>query len=529
VNKVLLIGLDGGTLDLIEPWIIGGYLPVLKDLIDNGACGYLESVHPPVTPPAWVSMASGKNPGKHGVFDWINADGSLVSSRTVSGKRIWNILSDAGYSCCVMNVPVTYPPERINGCMVSCQLSPPGSDYAYPQSIMEILDRNGYKTYFEGYWDYFAGRMIPRLAQTFTEQANKKRLVLLREAYDILGSRCKSALELMQIRAWDFFFIVFPETDVLQHVMWDEKDTLLEFYVVLDRYLGQLVHTFKSSCCGKDDKALVLVASDHGFGNGASKLFNVEAWLAQQGELSAAKVKLNRLVRRVLRILVSGTGSGSKPHGILRLASRVYGRARLKPALVAGFYGIYIDRKRFRSEEAYETKRSRIVAKLKNVSEPEGRKVFVDVFKRESLYYGKNIDKLPDIIFTLDPEFVALGYSDPRVWLRNPFRLPGHHMAYPNGLMIVSGDSVRKRFRFGAARIYDVAPTILHILGQSIPNDMDGKVLKDLFEKGTELGARQVCVRETSPPESDAHGSGMLTTEEEEEIKRRLRALGYIA
>ena len=531
MNKVLLIGLDGATLDLIEPWIVGGKLPALKALIDNGAYGYLETVSPPVTPPAWVSMASGKNPGKHGIFDWITADGRLINSRSVTGKRVWNILSDAGYSCCVINVPVTYPPEKINGYMISCQLSPPGrNDYVYPASIMRTLQKNRYRTYSEGGWEFFAGRNIPRYWQRIFEMASRHRIDLLRETHDILESRSRTALELMNDRAWDFFFIVFSETDLVQHLLWDDRDAMLEFYTAVDRHIAELTRTFKSRCCRETDREVVLVASDHGFGSGATKLFNIQAWLAQQGEVSVAKVGLSRFMTHGMRVLFSRANSRSRPGQILRIAKMVYGQAGLSTGLSAGFYGIFIDRQRFRTEEAYEAKRSRLVEKLRRVTNPEdGKHVFKKVFKREELYHGENLHNLPDIIFAVDPDYAAFGYSDPRLWLENPFWLPGHHMGYPYGVLVVSGDDLRKHFDFGTAKIYDVAPTILHILGVAVPDDMDGRVLGDLFERGTELGERSVGIQKVPASQAGEQVSGLLSSEEEEQIKKRLKALGYLS
>src|SRR5438046_10519479 len=70
-KKVLSIGLDGATFDVLDPLIDRGLMPRLKRFIDEGVRGPLETTIPPITPTAWVSWMTGKNPGKHGVFEFL--------------------------------------------------------------------------------------------------------------------------------------------------------------------------------------------------------------------------------------------------------------------------------------------------------------------------------------------------------------------------------------------------------------------------------------------------------------------------
>ncbi len=69
--RVFIIGLDSATWDLINPWIQQGLLPNLAKLVEGGASGRLQSAIPPLTPPAWTSFMTGKNPGKHGIFHFL--------------------------------------------------------------------------------------------------------------------------------------------------------------------------------------------------------------------------------------------------------------------------------------------------------------------------------------------------------------------------------------------------------------------------------------------------------------------------
>ena len=122
--KALIVGLDSATFDLARPWIAGGKLPSLAALMENGAWGRLASVVPPITPPAWTSFMTGKNPGKHGIFHFLEASPGTYGFRYLNAgsrraKTIWRILSDAGYTVGTINIPFTYPPEQLSGFQIS--------------------------------------------------------------------------------------------------------------------------------------------------------------------------------------------------------------------------------------------------------------------------------------------------------------------------------------------------------------------------------------------------------------------------
>ncbi|MCB0005568.1 MAG: alkaline phosphatase family protein, partial [Anaerolineales bacterium] len=137
--KAFIIGIDGATFNLIKPWAKAGHLPNLARLMAGGAHGNLMSTLPPVTSPAWPTFMTGCNPGKHGVFDFIQpsgADFSLVNATKIKQPTIWQRLSQAGYRVGVLNVPVTYPPQPLNGFMVSGILSPKGVDISFPADLI---------------------------------------------------------------------------------------------------------------------------------------------------------------------------------------------------------------------------------------------------------------------------------------------------------------------------------------------------------------------------------------------------------
>ena len=143
-RKVVVIGLDGATFDLIKPWVDDEKLPNIGNLMKKGVWGNLKSVIPTLSAPAWVSFMTGKNPGKHGIFDFVvysdssylseEEQPSIVSSHSFKDKTIWDILSPYGKRVGVMNVPITYPPREVNGFLISDFMTPPSAEvFTYPE------------------------------------------------------------------------------------------------------------------------------------------------------------------------------------------------------------------------------------------------------------------------------------------------------------------------------------------------------------------------------------------------------------
>jgi predicted AlkP superfamily phosphohydrolase/phosphomutase len=143
--KVLIIGLDGITFDLLGPWIEAGELPNLQKLMEQGASGKLRSTLPPISSSSWSSFATGVNPGKHGLVDFVypGADSykvTMINAASRQTRALWNWLNDAGYKVGLLGIPTTYPPEPVDGFMISGFLSPgPESEWAFPPELKQEL------------------------------------------------------------------------------------------------------------------------------------------------------------------------------------------------------------------------------------------------------------------------------------------------------------------------------------------------------------------------------------------------------
>ena len=149
-NKLLVIGLDGASFNVLDTLIEKGYLPNISSLIAGGARADLETTFPPITAVAWSSFMTGKNPGKHGIFEFVRREQHskrelAVNASFRKGRAIWDLLSDAGKRVIVHNFPCTYPPHEINGLMIADFMTPRGRrDFTYPVALLtEIEDAFG--------------------------------------------------------------------------------------------------------------------------------------------------------------------------------------------------------------------------------------------------------------------------------------------------------------------------------------------------------------------------------------------------
>ena len=206
-NKLLVIGLDGASFNVLDALIEKGYLPQIARLIASGTRANLETTFPPITAVAWSSFMTGKNPGKHGIFEFVmreqKAGRQLAVNATLRhGRAIWDILSDAGKRVIVHNFPCTYPPHPLNGLMIADFMTPSGRrDFTHPANLLEALESK--------FGDY---RL--HLSQTYAKGNVQG---VLDELNDELEYKAKVTEYLMTSHEWDAFFQYFWGTDRIQH------------------------------------------------------------------------------------------------------------------------------------------------------------------------------------------------------------------------------------------------------------------------------------------------------------------------
>jgi predicted AlkP superfamily phosphohydrolase/phosphomutase len=556
-HKVLIIGLDGATLDLIKPWAAEGKLPALSRLMEEGAWGELAVQLPPSSVPNWPSFATGKNPGKHGVFWWIQQTGDrsefpVVDRRAIKGRTIWDIAGDEGKHVAVINVPVTYPPQEVNGVMVTGLLTPASAtDFTYPPELKAELDAQ-----VDGY----------RVSHTVTHRRGGEE-EYLQDLLDVLDRQLRACLYLMRTHPWDLFIVVFSATDVVIHKFWKDIDPQHPFHVPQDaERSGEAIlrayqaadRAVESLIREAGDETHTIVMSDHG-GGGFYEAFFANNWLMDQGLLKIRRQATsqlrywlfrmgltinnvyplaNALVVRLgghrLRKRLSPKKQGGRILFRLFLSERDIDWSRTKAYALGGFGQICINVRGQHPQgivspgDEYEALRDDIIRRLETVTVPStGKPYLARGYKKEELFHGPELDKLPDIICVPhDMRYVdmGLGFLSNKAFDKVSI-VSGTHR--PEGILFVRGPDVRPGVQLEGANILDLAPTILYLLGLPVADEMDGRVLVELLRE-ERLRAQPI---ESVAAESVAPTDVVrdLSEQEEEEIKDRLRALGYLS
>ncbi len=548
MRRVFAIGLDGATFDLIRPWAEQGKLPTFKRLMDQGAWGDLTSTIPPVTASAWTSFMTGKNPGAHGLFDFMQRksgsyDLAPVSALDRDSKTVWDLIGEAGKHVIVMNVPVTWPPQETKGLLVTGMLTPRGAtNYTFPRELADELKREigDYVIYSDEV--YSPGRGDPFL-KALTYSANQ---------------RTKAAEYLATQYPWDFFMLVFPETDTVSHGLWAAydashhehnkaeaaslRDGILAIYQHLDGLIERLLRRL-------DAETTVLLMSDHGHGPVRNFLY-VNNYLSELGylafkpaletRLKQAAFRLGLTPRSVYRLLLSiglgklrrtidkrRTGRGLLKRFFLSFSDVDWTRTR---AYSIGYIGEVHLNLRGREPhgivepgEDYERTRDQVITLLRALKLPSGVPLIDQIWKKEEIYHGAHLGDAPDILFLpRGLETIAFGdfeFGSNRI-IEPSYGVSSSHRM--NGILVASGAAIRRGSTPNRASLIDLAPTILHLLGLPVPTDMDGRVLKEILEdhRPVEFGGSSA---------SPSRSSEGYTEEEEAQVMARLQDLGYIS
>jgi predicted AlkP superfamily phosphohydrolase/phosphomutase len=520
--RFLLIGLDGLEPSLAERWMDEGRLPHLAELRDTGSYLRCASVNPPVTYPAWTTCVTGANPGRHGIFDFTEMTRGAYGLRFVNSSdrrapALWNVLSAAGKRVGVLGVPGTYPPEKVNGFMVSGFDSPVATSvdrsFVYPAELYESVKDWRFADFQEsdigpGWHDMALARLLEKIA--------------VKESI---------AADLLKREPWDFFMVVFGESDTVSHHFWlfhdpasprhqsGHETAIRQVYERLDYAVGKLIEA-------AGDGVTVGICSDHGFGGAGTGVVHLNNWLAENGYLRYTPARESLLKRLAMRYAPQRL-RGALFRSFQGLATRAEGHSR--------FAGINWEHTTAFSEELNYFPSIRINLRGREARgqvAPEDYDSFCEelcarfetwepirkAWRRDQLYDGPCVDRAPDIIVELALE---AGYSHSCLRSRGgpPFRriesgeylggkergMNGNHR--PTGVLFLSKPTVS-----GAARLEDIAPTILAEMGVPAP-PMDGTSLLD-------------PPREGDPWEAKAE-SHAYTPEQNALVEQRLRDLGY--
>lgn len=528
-------------------------MPQLSRLLEGGISGPLTSTYPPLTGPAWSSFMTGKTPAQHGVLEFFRRHPGtyrqeLNTRQDIDGKSLWSYLSEAGKSTGVMGVPLTYPPEPVNGFMITGLLTPPGRrDFIYPPGLLDELESH-------------LGSYILRHDEKYRKH---NPFPLIKEEYEVLENNTRAALYLMNHKKWDFFMVHILGTDRIQHEFWHTLDpqhpahdssesehlgdVVADYFAKLDVSVGRLLANL-------EDDTAVLLMSDHGFGP-VYKFINFNTWLLKQGYLRLKRNPQTIFRQLLLKFgfnytvfanLVLKLGFGRQTVRMGRAKRENWQRrlflslndvdwSRSKAYSMGNFGQLYVNLVGrepagcVQPGPAYEALLQELTERLQSMLDPEdGRPVIERIMRREEVYQGIYADQAPDLVFfTRDMQYKAMGLSDfSSAKVFEPvFGTTGHHRM--NGILVSYLPGVFKRNeQLQNANIYDLAPTILYLMGVKIPSSMDGQVLLDLFTE--EYRTEHPIQYELNAPDEGRREELQLTEQEQEYLAEMLRALGYV-
>jgi predicted AlkP superfamily phosphohydrolase/phosphomutase len=525
-RKIFVLGIDGGTWDLLIPLIDEGVMPNLGKIVKNGSSGILESTLPPYTAPAWVSCITGVNPGKHGIFGFTIkkngiVQGEFVDSTRISVPKIWNYINNAGKTAGLINVPITYPAEPVDGFMVPCFFTPLGKkDYTYPQSIYEDV-------------------LVPANYVINVRQAEKQ--VLSEETateviHDIknMAQRRYEVMEALQgTYNPDFFMVVFTCLDKVQHKFWKFLDPsnsmaktslasklrplLLSVYEEIDAIIGKILAKLAGN-------TTLYIVSDHGFG-AQNKTFFINKWLVQNGFLKLKKFRFisYRLVTKYFK------KRNFFNRNVDIFDNPIYKFINKKRSFFIGSdpyeQGIYFIGNP--SSADYLDKISLLKQQLATIKDPEtGKLLFKRCYHRDELYSGEYATDAPDVILKLQDYSINIirGYPLKNKIFSATLKPTGCHK--PMGIFAAYGKDIVPDNKVYAS-IKDVTPTVLYNMGLPVNSEMDGEVRKEIFSKRFQESHEIIYSDDFKFMRENTVQKSNYTDSEIEDVAAKLKDLGY--
>jgi len=544
-SPCVLIGWDGATFDLLKPWVEQGLLPNLAKMMGTGTARNLRSIIPPISPAAWASIMTGMNPGKHGIMDFQEFDPSdyvprrpkFINSTHMAGTTILDILGERGLRVCSLQIPTTYPTWPVNGLLLAGIPNPDDSvGYTYPP------DRN-------------FGPLRPSKMQRRMNHAE-----LLENCTFHIRKLTDIFLQVVP-ENFDFYCIYYRESDDAHHHFWrlldetmpgfDARDRqemgnpILTIYKLLDAELGRIM-------AGMPDANFFLISDHGGTAMGRRALF-LNTWLENEGYLRPShslRGEAQKMLHRILR--------GVKPlvpaHLVRKIKNERAQVARTIARISNSTDSIAWDKTRafairlnfptmavqlnvkgrepsgvVQPGDEYERLRNELIEKLKLIRDPaSGRTIVQEIYRREEVFSGPNMHRMPDIVMVLDTAVVGRTEPSASAWGDVPetqFReISGDHDL--NGIFVAAGPDIQARGFLDQAHLLDVAPTLVASLAQPVPGNMDGRVLHDIFDED--------FLRSSPPVYENARelvakgGEDVYSAEEEAAVRERLESLGYL-
>lgn len=539
-----VIGLDGATWDVILPLVHAGRLPTLARLMEEGAWAPLRSVQPPLSPPAWTAFMTGCNPGKTRIYDFVGRteDGGF---RLVNGNRravpsLWRLLGDAGVRVAVVNVPMTYPPEPVNGVIIAGMDAPvKDRPITYPAELAQRLRAAGLR---------FRVEVHP--AGLITQDPDAFTASYVNEVNRMTAEQGTVVRWLWREEQPDFLMVAFVNTDRIGHAAGrhlkdfqhpervaalPDDHPIVAAYRTADLELSRVLEVLPPHWT-------VMVMSDHGF-QPYDYVFNLNFWLKERGWLSLDEGKLrpSRLGRLApLWQRIQYRLGGYAQANLLQRAAlfRAVDWARTRAYSFGAFGSIFIN---LRGRDPYgivapggeyERVCQELAEDLLALRDPQsGQPIVKRVTLAREVYSGPYVDTGPDLLIeTMPGYFIRNSLDDYQPRLLYPAGRYGARslehtgMHGPQGVLIACGPAVAARGRQPPASILDLAPTVLALYGVPIPEYVDGCPLTGWLDPAAVSAVGQVAFT----PEPAATPESAYNREEEALVEQHLRELGYL-
>ena len=419
--RVAFFGIDGVPYSLIED--NPETFPNLYDMGTAGSAGAIDSIVPPESSACWPSLTTGRNPGETGVYGFQDRENGSYDTyvpmgRDVQATRVWDRVQEDNRSATVMNVPVTFPPQRDVQRMVSGFLSPGVDEAAYPDEFRDYLGGIGY-----------------RIDVNAKLGHDEDKTEFVEDAHATIEGRYEAFSHYVEQDDWDLLFGVFMTTDRVNHFLFEDyerdgeyNEEFLEFYATVDEYLGELREQLA-------DDVTMVVASDHGFTTLDHEV-HCNAWLEEEGWLSY-------------------DGDDHSELGDIAEETEAY-------SLIPGRFYLNLEGREPRGSvpaEEYEDRRDELKAALEDFEGPNGEAVCERVVEKEEAFGGAHDDIAPDLV-----AIPSHGFD-----LKSGFK--GHETVFGTGprngmhsfdnaaLLIDDGATVRED-----VDLLDIAPTILDLM-----------------------------------------------------------------
>jgi predicted AlkP superfamily phosphohydrolase/phosphomutase len=369
-----------------------------------------------------------------------------------------------------------------------------------------------------------------------------------------MAGRRKLLHHFIENEAWDFFMVVFSITDNMAHVFWTYVDpahpnyyreegaayrqAFFHGYQLCDQLLGELIEK-----AGPDTTTLVL--SDHGFGSVRPRQYIFQRLLeggyltlkGTSGNLSITSQLMKTAVTTYNRFpFLREWVKGLRPNNLITLKRTLYNSGimpsekNLDPKesyIIPSSFGLCLwvnDEGRYSAGNIAPSRKAELLTELSQFlladqDKVTGEPIVAGTYEGEALYHGPFIAHCPDLVV----EYANFFKPDTAPVLLNPHLEGGHTL---EGIFLAHGTPIQTTEIQGASLI-DLAPTILYLLEQPIPPDMDGRVLTTAITNSY-LATHSIQQGDTPAHLAKPRVAQSYTVEEDNELNEQLRQLGYI-